>query len=306
MEWALGIALILGATFLFLFLRERCRHRKLCRLHEQLASYVEQFLAEPIQTNFSLNDDEGAKLHNCIARLQEEIILSRSRLQKERRRNHHFIADISHQLKTPLASLRLYSDLAAAATDGASAADYSSKMILLIERMEKLVYQLLRLEKLRAGAYELNYVEVDVRKLIEEQWHELLPMYPEYRLVIQGDLRLRLDPFWMQEAFHNILKNSCEQKAEKPEILVSLSQSKSLAHLVFEDYGGGVDTFDVSELFDRFSRSDATADTKKSGLGLAITKAIVESHHGSIFAENTKEGLRISLYLPIHVGYRSY
>lgn len=304
MEWALGIALVLGATFLLLFLRERLRHRKLRRLHEQLASCIEQFLAEPIQTNFSLNDDEGAKLQNYIARLQEEIILSRSRLQKERQRNHHFIADISHQLKTPLASLRLYSDLAAGA--GASAADYSSKMILLIERMEKLVYQLLRLEKLRAGAYELNYAEVDVRKLIEEQWHELLPMYPEYRLVIQGDLRLRLDPFWMQEAFHNILKNSCEQKAEKPEILVSLSQSKSLAHLVFEDYGGGVDTFDVSELFDRFSRSDATADTKKSGLGLAITKAIVESHHGSIFAENTKEGLRISLYLPIHAGYRSY
>ena len=304
MEWALGIALVLGATFLFLFLRERRRYRKLCRLQEQLTGYIEQFLAEPIQTNFSLKDDEGAKLQNCIARLQEEIILSRNRLQKERRRNHHFIADISHQLKTPLASLRLYSDLAAA--DGASAADYSGKIVLLIERMEKLVYQLLRLEKLRAGAYELNYADVDVRELLEEQWHELLPMYPEYRLVIQGDLHLRLDPFWMQEAFHNILKNSCEQKAEKPEILVSLSQSKSLAHLVFEDYGGGVDTFDVSELFDRFSRSATVADTKKSGLGLAITKAIVESHHGSIFAENTKEGLRISLYLPIHAGYRSY
>ncbi len=302
MKWALGIALVLGATFLFLFLRERLRNRNLCRLYEQLINSIEEFLKEPIQGNFSLKDDEGFELQNCIARLQEEIILSNACLQKERRRNHHFIADISHQLKTPLASLRLYSDLAASDAES----NYSSKMILLIERMEKLVYQLLRLEKLRAGAYELNYAEVDIRELLEEQWRELLPMYPDYRLVIQGDLRLRLDPFWMQEAFHNILKNSCEQKAGKPEILVSLSQSTSLAHLVFEDYGGGVDTFDVSELFDRFSRSATVADTNKSGLGLAITKAIVESHHGSIFAENTKEGLRVSLYLPIHTGYRAY
>lgn len=292
------LASLLFLLFLYLFVKERRRRKSLQKHYAWLTDSIDQFIENPEYSNYSKEDSDGAILQNKIAYLEEQILFSKSKLHEEQVRNHDFIADISHQLKTPLAALRLYSEL--------SSDEYSQKEQVLIDRMESLIYQLLRMEKLRSGSYQLRFQELLVEQIVEEVWHELKNLYPQHQCWIEGSARVRMDPFWMKEAFHNILKNSCEKNSLNKEIIVQIGHSKNMVRILFEDFAGGVHTMDIRSLFERFNRSASETAGKNSGLGLAICKTIVQSHHGTIFAENTKEGLRVSIYLPIREGYRSY
>ena len=109
---------------------------------------------------------------------------------------------------------------------------------------------------------------------------------------------LRCDEEWLSEAFLNLLKNACEHTEADGRITVRMEQSDRAFFCTVEDNGGGVAETDLPHLFDRFYRAQ---DQKQSGagLGLAIVKEIIYRHHGQITAENTKDGLRFTISIPI-------
>lgn len=297
MIWAaIGLA-VLFAVFALLYWRIRGQIRHCNEARERLDQSIRSFLSNPERADFALTEDDAAGLQNSVARLQDAYLQAQTRLAGERERNHQFIADVSHQLKTPLAGLKLYVEL----TDGA----YLSKELALIERMETLIRQLLRMEKLRTGAYEFQYERIDLGALITAVWQELAPMFPEYQLDLAGDAVLRADRVWLMEGIHNILKNACQQAAARQEIHVRLAQSDTLVSIEIEDFGGGLKDAAAEHLFARFSPA-VQHDQKNSGLGLAITKAIMERHHGSIYARNTAGGMLVGISLPVHDGYQTY
>ena len=96
----------------------------------------------------------------------------------------------------------------------------------------------------------------------------------------------------------NLLKNACEHTAADGRITVRMEQTDRAFFCTVEDNGGGVAEADLPHLFDRFYRAQ---DQKQSGagLGLAIVKEIIYRHHGQITAENTKDGLRFTISIPI-------
>jgi signal transduction histidine kinase len=289
-------ALCLFLTVLLFRYRQKVRRQK--ATFDQLSASISAFLADPVRSDFSLEENDTAGLQNSIALLEEAYLQLYSLLKEERERNHYFVADISHQLKTPLSGLKLYAELA----DSGS----REKEMLLIERMEKLIRQLLRMERLRAGAYEFRFETVDLAALVNEIGLELSSLYPEHRISVSGKAVLRVDPIWMREALFNVLKNSCDQEPGQRPVEVRLNQSDAVVSIEVEDFCGGLKNIEVNHLFDRFNRIAPEDSMHNSGLGLAITKAIIERHHGSIFAVNTLTGLKTSICLPLHDGYQSY
>ena len=265
-------------------------HRiKLTALQQKIAVFM-QSGREPA---FSLKDDEYAELENSIAELAHLTAAQWEAVQKENHDMVDFIADVSHQLKTPLASLRLYSELQSSA--------HADKQLELIDRMEKLIYSLLRLQKLRTGAYELKFMPHDLNSVIRDVWDELMLLYPQKRFNISGDSGLlRCDEYWMGEAFKNLLKNACEHTAEDGTVCVSLSRLEKSIIVTVEDDGGGVPEEELPRLFRRFY--SPSRQKNGTGLGLAITRAIIEKHHGSVSAENAGTGLRITACLPLLDG----
>ena len=268
---------------------ERARRKKLAALQRN----IEIFTQSGKEPAFSLTDDEYAELENSIAELAHLTAVQREAVQKENRETVDFISDVSHQLKTPLASIRLYSEL--------QSGSHVEKQLVLIDRMEKLIYSLLRLQKLRAGAYELKVMPHELDSIIREVWEELAPLYPGKRFSISGDSgALRCDEYWMGEAFKNLLKNACEHTTQTGIVYVGLSRLEKSILITVEDDGGGVTGEELTNLFRRFYCS--TRRESGTGLGLAITRAIIEKHHGSVYAENTGAGLRVTVCLPLLDG----
>ena len=280
------IALLAGMflAVLALYLVQRMRMRRLARQAEDFLSCGGEAL------DFSVREDGLAELHNAVAELQNRLLLSREREIEECRRTSNLTADISHQLKTPLASLRLFCEM----DEGA----HMAEQIGQIERMEQLIYSLLRLERLCADGYDFQFAEQEVREVVEDAWDSLREVFPTQQVHIEGSAVIRCDAKWLGEAFLNLLKNACEHTGENGHIRVRMEISSSTFFCTVEDEGGGVAPRDLPRLFERFYRAESR-ESKGAGIGLSIVQAIIHRHHGDIHAENTSRGLRMCMSIPI-------
>lgn len=281
----LTIALAVAAVALAVLLY--ARHRRVRCLTEQ----VEEFLStgkRPLA--FSVREDAIAPLHNAIAELENRLQLGQEQLVEETRRVSDLTADISHQLKTPLSSLRLFCEM--------DAGEHLPMQLKQIERMERLIYALLRLERLCADGYEFNFAEHDVGDIVGRAWASLRGLYPNREMTVSGSARIRCDEKWLGEAFLNLLKNACEHTGEDSAIRVKLEQTEAAFLCTVEDDGGGVAPKDLHRLFERFYRAEG-ASQEGTGIGLAIVREIIRRHHGDIHAENTGRGLRMCISMPM-------
>jgi len=287
MERLILLAAVLGvaaAVFAVLYFIQKKRI-------ERLTARIEEFLVTGKDVlEYSVMEDGIAPIHNAAAELENRILLSKEQVKDELKRTSTLIADISHQLKTPLASLKLFCEL----DEGV----HMEAQLGQIERMERLIYSLLRLERLCADGYDFTFEAHDVERIILEAWDSLKPVYPGRALKIEGSAHIRCDEKWMGEVFLNLLKNACEHTGEDGNIRVKLEMTEAAFFATVEDNGGGVSQKDLPHLFDRFYRA---GDKKKggSGIGLSIVREIVRKHHGDIRAENTGNGLRFTISMPI-------
>ena len=168
----------------------------------------------------------------------------------------------------------------------------------MVAKMESLVFNLLRLEKIKSDAYTMVFTEHSLDEIIGEIIRNFKPLFPEKEFIISGKAAFRFDKEWMIEAIGNIIKNACEHTITDGRITVSVSQSEGSVTLIIEDNGGGVPKEQLPLLFNRFYRADNAAP-ESAGIGLAISKAIFEKHHATVTAENGKDGLKISVCFPL-------
>ena len=301
----MGLEVEIFLVILLIGLAIACGRLLLQRRHElqrqeQLKQQINRFLENPMPPAYSVADDNFSSLENAVADLQSRIILADDKTRRESQKSVDFAADISHQLKTPLAAMRLYCEL------DAGQGQHSKEMMELTIRLEKLIQSLLLIEKLKADSYQMKFKSCDLHALIMQVWTELRPLFPERCLNVTGDARLRMDSDWMGEAFLNILKNACEHPATNPSIEISITETEASVMIAISDHGGGVPDAELAKIFERFHRSANKQVPGNTGLGLAITRTIIEKHHGTIFAVNQGDGLCISICLPILDGRLTY
>lgn len=291
----IGVALLGIASAALCCIAAHRKKKSIFTLQRQLAEFLEGKIKSPA---FSVNDDDFAVFENAVVELETRLLLEQENTHRTSRRNADFIADVSHQLKTPLAGLKLYCELGGDTPVNAHAA----KQLALIEHMESLITSLLRLEKLRADAYEMKFSTFSLSAIVREAREALKALYPDKDIAVSGDARLRCDADWMGEAISNLLKNACEHTAPSGKIVITIDSSDASVSVIVEDDGGGVAQDTLPGLFERFSHVAAPAKPSGVGLGLSIAKTIVEKHHGTVFAENGPHGLRIILCFPVLDG----
>lgn len=284
LTWVCVILAVLCGVLLFQKFRMNRQIQMLAAQVDGFNSGTEEML------DVALEENDLAQLQNGIADLQQSLTRSRQLHIEECNRISQLTADISHQLKTPLTTLRLYTEL-----DNAPHAEAGLEQI---QRMEDLIQSLLRLERLCADGYAFNYTYADAAHIIRERWQSLQTIWPEKRLTIQGAAYIRCDEGWLGEAFLNLLKNACEHTAPDGRIWVQLERTEVAFFCVMEDNGGGVAPEELPKLFQRFYRAQHQSKNG-AGIGLAIVKEIIQRHHGIITAENGVHGLKMTISMPM-------
>ena len=287
MAGLIGACIVLAILYMILIVQKiylAYRIRKLAELVDGFNSGTSEIL------DVALQEDRLAQLHNGIADLQQSFIRAKQLNSEECIRTSQLTADISHQLKTPLTTLRLYTEL--------DDAPHMEASLEQIQRMEDLIQALLRLERLCADGYSFQFVQADAKEIILEQWQSLQTIWPGKQLIMDGEAHIRCDEKWLGEAFLNLLKNACEHTDENGMIRVQLERTEAAFFCVIEDNGGGVVPDELTKLFQRFYRAEHQ-HRSGSGIGLAIVKEIIHRHHGNITAENGEHGLKMSISMPM-------
>lgn len=294
---SLEIGLIIASTVLFvaliivsvLYIRNK-------KGIENLSQKTDAFLNNGEKIGISTQDNSLAQLQNSIADLENRLILERDNTVSQSKRNADFIADVSHQLKTPLAGLKLYCEMQQTQDENS----YANKQLQLVVKMESLVKSLLKLEKLRSDAYTMEFAEQRAENIIGELVSEFRHLFPNKNITVLGEAVMRCDKQWLSEAVGNIIKNAGEHTADNGNVDINIEQTDASTVITVEDNGGGIPHDELTKIFSRFYRTSNAADS--AGIGMSISKAIVEKHHGTIFAENGKEGLKVTICLPRYDG----
>ena len=211
-------------------------------------------------------------------------------LKKDKVRLADAIADISHQLKTPLTSMMVMNDLLKSEDDPAKREEFLATQSNQLDRMNWLVQTLLKLSKLDAGTIELKKEAITAKDLIESA---LKPFEIQMELkdietkVESTDITLNCDINWTLEAIRNIIKNCFEHMEAGGRLEIETSDTNLFSQIKIKDTGCGIAKEDLPHIFKRFYKGK-NSGKDSVGIGLALSKAIMEDQHGEIRVSSTE------------------
>jgi signal transduction histidine kinase len=213
-------------------------------------------------------------------------------LCRDKTRLSNALSDISHQLKTPLTSMFMMTDLLYDEDlPDEKRREFTGRIRAQLERLEWLVSALLKLSRLDAKTVRFRRNAVPLVRLIEKAAAPLLiPMeLKNQTLTVAGDVVVRCDENWTGEALLNILKNCVEHTPGSGKITVECADNPLYTEIRISDSGPGIDPKDLPHVFNRFYRGK-NASNDSVGIGLAMSAAIIEEQGGTIEAKASSKG----------------
>ena len=234
--------------------------------------------------------DEEGELYRLFHKVNSLVSILNAHAENELRAKESLkntIADISHQLKTPLAALNIYNGiLQGEAENSPTIQEFTDLSEKELERIETLVQNLLKIAKLDAGTIVIEKAEENLSEMMRsiERHFAFRAVQEEKKMVLSGDedISLLCDRNWLIEAISNIVKNAFDHTQKGNEIRIEWKRFASVVQVIIKDNGSGIHPEDLHYIFKRFYRSRFSKDTQGVGLGLPLAKAIIEAHSGTI------------------------
>lgn len=258
-----------------------------------ISAPIEQFVAaakEISKGNFSIR--MKGSWHNEINQMSETFNFMCEELENLEVQRRKFVSDASHELKTPMAGIKLICDsiVNAENIDIATVKDFLNDMSAEVERLTRIVERLLVLTKLNSGGDNLHAAEIDVKAMIDRIIKKLEPLAEQRDVVIYADYgdAMEFAAVWdydkIYEAIYNIADNAVKYTIDGGFVHITLQCDEETVKILVEDNGAGIPQEAREKIFERFYRLDDSRarDTGGTGLGLAIAKEAVLMHRGTI------------------------
>lgn len=287
-------------TVLFIILTNR-RYRALANM----AANLDRVLAGERDIRLrDMSEGELAILSSEIDKVIARLNLTVDELQAEKLALSDALADISHQLKTPLTSIAISTELIRDRLSARGDSEDLVERLRLIQtlqaRVEDLVAALLKLARIDAGVIKLVCGAVDARELVRKSFEPLAIAFDiadvRFSADVQDGASYEGDLTWSVEALENILKNCMEHTPAGGCVSVRVTEDVLACRIRIEDTGPGIAESDLPHIFERFYRGSRDASAAPSevnpagvGIGLALSKSLVTAQGGTLTAENLRD-----------------
>ena len=215
-----------------------------------------------------------------------------------------FVANVSHELKTPLTAIAGYAETLAAEASGSQAVAFAQTIVENARRMQRLVDDLLDLSRIESGGWQPEPHSVGVEAAAREAWAPFAERAAERRVAVDtatNAATIDADPEALRQIFTNLFDNALRHTQPGGRIQVTAERAGDDVLVRVSDTGSGIPADHLPRIFERFYRVDASRSRQEggTGLGLAIVKHLVEAHGGRVAAESELgRGTTILLYFP--------
>lgn len=262
------------------------------RKKEREIKKINKYLNEINNGNYELKieescEDELSKLKNELYKTTVLLRETAENSEQEKINLSNSLADISHQIKTPLTSIRIMLDNIEdnPNMDSKTREEFIEDISKQIDWISSLAISLLKLAKFDAGAIKMNDQEVNVKKLINNVISNLAILLDIKNIKIEqkidDDTIIKADYNWQLEALTNIIKNAIEHSHDNGTIHIDVENNSVFVKIKIRDEGEGINKKDIKHIFDRFYKAKKSSENS-IGIGLSLAKTIIEQENGYI------------------------
>jgi signal transduction histidine kinase len=294
-----AVALLIGGSAVMALLIFRPAHKRL-RALERAATALGAGQADvrAIETG----GDEVTSLARAFNRMAGDLSARAAALVESDRARRQLLADVSHELMTPLAAIRGYTEtlaMPALSLDAGTRDKYLRIIEEETQKLEAIIGDLLDLARVEGGGVTLALEPVRVADLFGRVADRHGPTIRDRRIDVRldvspRDLVVKADPNRFEQALQNLAANALRHTPDGGRVELDARQRDDTVRIRVRDTGPGIPPEHLSRVFDRFYKVDAartaTAQPSGSGLGLSIVKAIIERHGGTVTAGNAPDG----------------
>lgn len=263
---------------------------------EEKISDINSYIGKVNRGNYELKieengEDELTKLRNELYKTTVLLRETAENSEKEKTNLSNSLTDISHQLKTPLTSIRIMIDNIQnnPDMDEKTRNEFIEDISKQIDWISSLVISLLKLAKFDAGSIVMRDEEINVKKLIQNIIANLAILIDIKDIKIEENISEQITLFadynWQLEALTNIIKNCVEHSFDGGKIKIEAESNSVFTKIIIADEGEGIEKKDLNRIFERFYKS-AKSSENSIGIGLALAKTIIEKERGYIKVES--------------------
>lgn len=280
------ISAVFSAVLLILFaLFEMSRTKFIENINDYLSQVLQGIYSFDMRDNF---EGELSILKNNIYKVVVMLKSTNEELKKEKLGLAQSLADITHQLKTPLTSITVMTDL----MENEDMQEKRSELLDIIkaqtDKMNWLTVTLLKLSRLDADAISFNFSDISIADIVDTSLKTFQPSLEIKNITVNKsftDFEFNGDSAWTAEAVKNIIKNCIEHTNAGGELVFTSNNTNIYNELVISDNGSGIDSEDLPHIFERFYHGkNASADSV--GIGLNLAKEILLKQRADISCES--------------------
>lgn len=250
----------------------------------------------------SFDESELSKLQSKLMRYLTSSSMSEKKLREEKENIEELITNISHQTKTPLTNIMMYSELLGEKADG-ELKEYADEIHSQSKKLEELITALVKMSRLETGIFRLQPEDNSLMSVLKRAYDQALPKarLKNIELIMDEsrDAVACLDLKWTTEAVFNIIDNAIKYSGEGTSINLRINTFEMFSCISVEDHGIGIEEDEIPKLFARFYRSREVSDNEGIGVGLYLARQLVEEQGGYIKVKSTPgKGSTFELFFP--------
>lgn len=301
-KWAAaGFLLLLINDGILLFIQRRRRQEELKMISDLLTEILDE---KPELSVQELEDTFVSKIVHQLMKLKEKTEGKYQKISRDRDEIRRLIAEIAHQIRNPLTNMETYLDFLSEVCEEETQKRYLRAVIQSEEKIHFLAESFVKMARLENRVIQIRKSREDLLSTLAEAAELAEGQARKKRVPLKilpyekEELLVPHDPNWLGEAVYNLLDNAVKYSATGSPVEMGIQKSEMSVRIQVRDYGIGICKGEETEIFQRFARGKNVTDQAGFGLGLYLTREIVNQHDGFVRVKRMEEGTLFEISLP--------